>query len=90
MLRAIIAPIVGLAALAATAPSFAQDYPTKPIKIVVPFAAGGPADIYARFIGARLHGRARAARRRRGPAGRGVDHRHRRRREKSLPTATRC
>jgi hypothetical protein len=32
----------GLAALAATAPSLAQDYPTKPIKIIVPFAAGGP------------------------------------------------
>jgi tripartite-type tricarboxylate transporter receptor subunit TctC len=54
MLRSIVASIVGLAALAAAAPAFAQDYPTKPIKIVVPFAAGGPADIYARFIGARL------------------------------------
>ena len=54
MLRSIIVAIFGLAALAAGAPSAAQDYPTKPIKIIVPFAAGGPADIYARFIGARL------------------------------------
>jgi tripartite-type tricarboxylate transporter receptor subunit TctC len=44
-------------ALATVAPgAFAQSYPTKPVKIIVPFAPGGPADIYARVIGEKLQG----------------------------------
>ena len=41
--------LVGSAALAV-----AQDYPVRPIRIVVPFAAGGAVDVLARLIGARL------------------------------------
>jgi len=46
---ALAATLVATANLAA--PCFAQDYPAKPIRIVVPFGAGGPADVAARLIG---------------------------------------
>ena len=35
-------------------PATAQSYPGKPIKIIVPFPAGGIADIYSRILGNRL------------------------------------
>jgi tripartite-type tricarboxylate transporter receptor subunit TctC len=51
LLAALIAALIGLAwgGLAA-----AQDYPVRPITMIVPFPAGGATDTLARFLGERL------------------------------------
>ena len=48
-MRLIAALLLSCATLA-----HAQTWPARPVKFVVPFGAGGPADIYARFLGQRL------------------------------------
>ncbi|MDO9436286.1 tripartite tricarboxylate transporter substrate binding protein [Hydrogenophaga sp.] len=44
----------GLALAAVSAPSLAADWPTKPIRLIVPYAAGGSADAVSRIVGQRL------------------------------------
>ncbi|MFZ1894595.1 MAG: tripartite tricarboxylate transporter substrate-binding protein [Rhodoplanes sp.] len=50
-LKALAAALVGLAGLTA---ALAQEFPTRPLTMVIPFAAGGPTDVLGRVVAARM------------------------------------
>jgi tripartite-type tricarboxylate transporter receptor subunit TctC len=49
-----LGPVLTAAAMAISTAAFAQQFPTKPVTLVVPFAAGGSNDILARHLGDNL------------------------------------
>lgn len=47
--------LAGISAASLAAPALAQSYPNRPITMIVPFSAGGTADIFGRMIAEHLH-----------------------------------
>ncbi|MBO0717874.1 MAG: tripartite tricarboxylate transporter substrate binding protein BugD, partial [Rhizobiales bacterium] len=43
-----------IATLAGTAVRAGDNYPSRPIQLIIPFAAGGPTDIVGRVMGAKM------------------------------------
>src|SRR6201987_376283 len=52
MRRLMLSATLALASLMGAAS--AQDFPTHPLTMVIPFAAGGPTDVLGRVVGARM------------------------------------
>jgi tripartite-type tricarboxylate transporter receptor subunit TctC len=49
-----VAVLLILASAVTVSPSCADDYPSRPVKVIVPFGAGGPTDVYTRDIAEEL------------------------------------
>ena len=49
LFRMVLAVLAGVAA-----PAAAQDFPNRPVTMIIPFAAGGPTDVLGRIVGARM------------------------------------
>jgi len=55
MLRRLSILLLVMLSLAPAAPVAAQDYPTRPVRVIVPFGAGGPTDVFTRAIAEELY-----------------------------------
>src|SRR5437660_12646373 len=54
MIRVLSSVLFLFVLVSGSVPVWSQDYPTRPVKIIVPFGAGGPADLYARIVAQHL------------------------------------
>jgi tripartite-type tricarboxylate transporter receptor subunit TctC len=55
MMKNLIRALVLAAAWVFACACFAQDWPNRPVRVIVPFMPGGPVDIIARIVGAKLN-----------------------------------
>jgi tripartite-type tricarboxylate transporter receptor subunit TctC len=53
-MHGIVRGLALVAALAAAAHAEDASYPSRPVRIIVPFAAGGPPDVISRLVAQRL------------------------------------
>lgn len=53
-MRRSVAVLAGLVALSITASAFGQEYPTRTVRIVIPYGAGGPTDIVGRVLAQKM------------------------------------
>ena len=54
LLRVATLALISVQAVLPWSGAAAQDYPNRPVRIIVPFGAGGPADVYARVLAQHL------------------------------------
>jgi len=55
--RSVSAFVIAAGVLVEAAPVSSQSYPSRPIRVIVPFSPGGSSDVLARFLGPRLSNR---------------------------------